>query len=202
MTFKQFLPKLLTLLILLTTLFLPKTAVKKTGKKEKKPIKKVKAKAKKKDEVKVNDIPVEEESTEELEKKELSQAEIYDDYELPPLVQTLEELEAEFSQYLFLKAKDGGRIVGSVRAREQEGTCHIARLMVHPSAQGKGLGQRIMAAIEAEFAGAKLFELFTGSLSHGNLHLYAKLGYELRASTEVSPKLTVVTLQKPGPHTP
>ena len=128
----------------------------------------------------------------------LSQAEIYDDYTLPPLVQTLQELEAEFNQYVFLKAMDGGRILGSVRAREQEGTCQIGRLIVHPDVQGQGLGTKLMAAIEAEFQEAKCFELFTGSLSHSNLRLYAKLGYEHIANEKVTPKLTVVTLHKPG----
>ena len=34
----------------------------------------------------------------------LSEAEIYNDYSLPPLIQTLNEIKQEFSQQVFLKA--------------------------------------------------------------------------------------------------
>jgi ribosomal protein S18 acetylase RimI-like enzyme len=62
----------------------------------------------------------------------LSEAAIYDDYSLPPLLETLEEVRARFRDHLFLKAVAGdgavtksgaaaeGRIVGSVRAREKD----------------------------------------------------------------------------------
>jgi hypothetical protein len=34
----------------------------------------------------------------------LSEAEIYNDYSIPPLIQTLNEIKREFSQQVFLKA--------------------------------------------------------------------------------------------------
>jgi hypothetical protein len=43
----------------------------------------------------------------------LSEAEIHDDYIIPPLNQTLEETEAEFESQLVLKATIDGRIIGS-----------------------------------------------------------------------------------------
>ena len=127
-----------------------------------------------------------------------SEAELYNDYNLPPLVQTPAELKTELEEVVCLKAVQGDRIIGSVRAREQEGTCHIGRLIVHPAWQGQGLGQKLMAAIEAEFPGAERFELFTGSLSQRNLRFYARQGYERFASKELSPEVTLVLLQKPG----
>ncbi len=128
----------------------------------------------------------------------LSEAELYHDYNLPPLTQTLAELEAELSEVVCLKAVQDGHLVASVRARELDGTCHIGRLIVHPQAQGHGLGQRLMAAIEAEFAQAKRFELFTGSRSERNLRIYAKLGYRPVRTRDLSPNLSLVFLQKPG----
>ena len=127
-----------------------------------------------------------------------SEAELYNDYNLPPLLQTLPELEGELADVVCLKAVKAGRIIGSVRAREQAGTCHIGRLIVHPASQGQGLGQKLMAAIEAEFPQAQRFELFTGSLSERNLHFYAQQGYERFASKELSPEVTLVLLQKTG----
>lgn len=127
-----------------------------------------------------------------------SEAELYNDYNLPPLVQTPAELKAELEEVVCLKAVQGGRIIGSVRAREQEGTCHIGRLIVHPAWQGQGLGQKLMAAIEAEFPEAERFELFTGFLSQRNLRFYARQGYERFANKKLSPEVTLVLLQKPG----
>jgi hypothetical protein len=62
-----------------------------------------------------------------------SEAELYDDWTIPPLTQTLSQIEAEFDTKVFLKAVHAGRIVGSVRASLDGGTCHIGRLIVHPN---------------------------------------------------------------------
>ena len=45
-----------------------------------------------------------------------SEAKIYNDWSLPALTQSLESLMAEFDSALILKAVQGNKIVGSVRA--------------------------------------------------------------------------------------
>ena len=107
----------------------------------------------------------------------LSEAEIYNNKSIPPLTQTLEEIRTEFGNQVFLKALIDERIVGSVRAYQTEGTCHIGRLVVHPDVQNKGIGTRLMNAIETCFDKAQRFELFTGDNSERNLYIYHKLGY-------------------------
>jgi ribosomal protein S18 acetylase RimI-like enzyme len=107
----------------------------------------------------------------------LSEAEIYNNKSIPPLTQTLEEIRAEFDNQIFLKALIDERIVGSVRAYQTEGTCHIGRLVVHPKFQNRGIGSRLMNEIEGAFEKAKRLELFTGDNSERNLYLYHKLGY-------------------------
>jgi len=67
-----------------------------------------------------------------------SEAKIYNDFRLPPLVQTLESMEEDFKNHLFLKAVIDGRIIGSVRVNAREGTCYIGRLIVHPDFQNRG----------------------------------------------------------------
>ncbi len=109
----------------------------------------------------------------------LSQAEIYGDYSIPPLTQTIEELKADFARKLFLKAVVEGRIIGSVNGYLDRTTCVIGRLMVHPDKQGQGIGSRLMRMIESRFADAESWELFTGELSTGNIRLYEKLGYRV-----------------------
>lgn len=105
-----------------------------------------------------------------------SEAQIYDDYSIQPLTQTLSEVKEEFHKGVILKAVSDGMIVGSVREYADGNTVHIGKLMVHPDYQGKGTGRRLLSAIESVLY-RKRFELFTGSQSERNLHLYESAGY-------------------------
>jgi GNAT superfamily N-acetyltransferase len=109
----------------------------------------------------------------------LFEAKLYDDYTIPPMTQTVEELAGDFSRKTILKAVEDDRIIGSVNGCLKEGRCLIGRLMVHPRFQRQGIGTRLMAAIEAKFTDARLFELFTGELSLRNIRLYERLGYRI-----------------------
>jgi len=126
----------------------------------------------------------------------LSEAEIYNNDSIPPLTQTLEEIRVEFDHQIFLKALINERIVGSVRAYETTGTCHIGRLVVHPGFQNMGIGSRLMNKIEAIFENAKRFQLFTGDNSERNLYLYQKLGYREFQRQKFQENLVLVYLQK------
>ncbi|MCA1731412.1 MAG: GNAT family N-acetyltransferase [Actinobacteria bacterium] len=118
-----------------------------------------------------------------------TEAELYDDYAIPPLTQTLGSLLGEYDTHQVLAARLKDEVVGSVRGRLDEGTCHIGRLIVNPRLQRRGLGTRLMRAIEEHFATAERYELFTGHLSEVNLRLYRGLGYtEFRKET-ASPQL-------------
>jgi len=61
-----------------------------------------------------------------------SEAEIYQNYSIPPLTQNIKEIKEEFDSYLFLKAIDKKNIIGSVRAYSDGYSCFIERLIVHP----------------------------------------------------------------------
>jgi ribosomal protein S18 acetylase RimI-like enzyme len=126
-----------------------------------------------------------------------SEAELYNDYTLPPLTQTLEEMRADFEKQVILKASIDGRVVGSVRAQmKSQGTCYVGRLVVHPDFQNRGIGTRLMDEIEGVFSQAERFELFTGHRSENTLHLYHKLGYREFKRERVSDDLTLVFLEK------
>ncbi len=131
-----------------------------------------------------------------------SEARLYNDWSLPPLTQTLGELEREFETLRILKAvrrERPDRIVGSVRAGLDGNICRVGRLIVHPDHQRQGLGTALLLAAEALFPQAACFSLFTGSRSEGNLRLYARLGYRETERRAVRPALTLVFLEKSGP---
>lgn len=106
------------------------------------------------------------------------EAERYNDYNIPPLMQTLEEIKEQFKDHLFLKAVSENMIIGTVRAHEQNGTCYIGRLAVYPEMQNRGIGTVLMQEIEKYYKPVR-FELFAGSKSENNIHLYKKLGYSI-----------------------
>ncbi len=126
----------------------------------------------------------------------VSEAEIYNDYSIPPLTQTLEQIQADFSKQLFLKAYFDGKIVGSVRGFMEQETCHIGRLVVHPDFQNRGIGARLMKAIEEYFDQAAHYQLFTGHRSERNLRLYHSLGYEPFETKPVTEALTLIFMSK------
>ncbi|MCS0636210.1 GNAT family N-acetyltransferase [Streptomyces sp. LP05-1] len=131
-----------------------------------------------------------------------SEAELYGDYSIEPLVQTLADLTEELGRGHALVARLGDEVVASVRGEADEtGTVTIAHLIVHPRLRRHGLGGRLLDAIEAHFAGdpapaAKRFQLRAGHRSEGNLRLYRKKGYAAVGTREVGPRLTLVTLEK------
>ena len=126
------------------------------------------------------------------------EAEIYNDYGIQPLTQSISELENEFKNSLVLKCIEQDKIIGSVRAYEMDKTCFIGKLMVHPDKQNSGIGKELMLRIQEMFPDAKRFELFTGEKSLKNIHIYEKLGYKIFKKKKVSDNVSVVFLEKPA----
>lgn len=107
----------------------------------------------------------------------MSEAELYSDFNIDPLTQTLDSLQKDFKNYLFLKAECGNEIVGCVKARETGEFCWIGRLMVNPEFQNQGIGKYLMTEVEKAFPKTKLYLLCTGYKSCRNINLYESLGY-------------------------
>ncbi len=125
-----------------------------------------------------------------------SEAVLLGDPNIPPLTQTLDDLEREFCDGIFLKAVDDqGAIIGSVRAYAKEGAAYIGKLIVKPHLQGQGIGTSLLNAIEQAFP-AHRYELFTSSKSVRNIRLYERHGYVRFKELAVKPGLSMVFLEK------
>ncbi|WP_407662231.1 GNAT family N-acetyltransferase [Microbacterium timonense] len=109
----------------------------------------------------------------------VQEALIYGSPEMPPLTQTLEEVESELQENIGCVALDGARMVGAVRARLDGELLLVGRIAIAPDRAGEGIGTTLLAAVERRGAeaGATEAELFTGSLSEANLRLYEREGY-------------------------
>lgn len=80
-----------------------------------------------------------------------SEADLYDNYGIPPMTQTMKDIQNEFEHKTFLKAVVDENIIGSVRAFVQGNTCYIGRLAVHPDFQNQGIGSQLVNEIENTF---------------------------------------------------
>lgn len=69
-----------------------------------------------------------------------SEAKLFNDPDIPPLKQNLNDVTDEFDKGLILKAVDENEeIIGSVQAYFENGNVYIGKLMVHPKKHRKGI---------------------------------------------------------------
>lgn len=126
----------------------------------------------------------------------IAQAEIYNNYTIAPLLETLEELLSDFAKKAIYKATVNNLIVGSVRGMENKETCYIGRLAVLPEYQNKGIGTSLITKIEETFCNCTRFEIFTGNKSTTNIYLYEKLGYKIFKAEKYNDDASIVYLEK------
>ena len=111
----------------------------------------------------------------------VSEAQLYDDPNIPPLTQTLEELRADLAnpEVVTLGAWIGHRLVGSIRVGVEGTKATLGRLAVVPDLQGKGIGTQLLLAVPGHLRpDTSEVWVFTGQDSLQNLAMYAKHGYE------------------------
>ena len=131
-----------------------------------------------------------------------SEAALYGNYRIDPLVQSLDSVREEVASDCVFVARLGDEVVGSVRgALHDDGTASIGKLCVHPRLQGHGIGARLLRAAEsalAEERGATKFRLSAGHRSEGSLRLYRRVGYEAVGTSQGQDGVPMVVLEKPA----
>jgi GNAT superfamily N-acetyltransferase len=132
----------------------------------------------------------------------VSEAQLYGDPYIPPLVESLEQMRKTIETAVVLKALDQGRIVGAVRGRLSGTTCLVGRLVVVPDRQGQGLGTALLGALHEQVPEATVFDLYTGHLSEANLRLYRRLGYRETHRERMDDHLTMVHLRRQPDRSP
>jgi ribosomal protein S18 acetylase RimI-like enzyme len=125
-----------------------------------------------------------------------NEAELFNDYTITPLIQTLESIKDDFKNNIYLKATYNSIIIGSVRAYIKDNICHIGRLIVHPEYQNKGIGKLLMQNIENCFESCEKYSLFTAKRIEKNVIFYKKLGYDVVNEEKVNDNLIFVYYNK------
>ncbi|MFE5430593.1 GNAT family N-acetyltransferase [Peribacillus simplex] len=126
----------------------------------------------------------------------IREAELYNNYEIAPLTETLDQIKEDFQKKVILKFTIEDKIIGSVRGHEKNGVCYVERLMVHPDAQKRGIGKQLMMELEKYFPTCARFDLYTGSLSFGNIRLYESIGYKSYKIEMIRENIEFVFMEK------
>ncbi|HEY2195673.1 MAG TPA: GNAT family N-acetyltransferase [Actinomycetospora sp.] len=133
----------------------------------------------------------------------LSEGRRYGTTEIPPLVETPDELAADLRRLdvVGFAAWLGPRLVGSVRLRGVGGDGPVAfvRYSVAPDVQGRGIGTALIDAAHAVLPGGTASWLVTGVDSAENLALYRRRGYAERGREVDAGGVAVVRMERIAP---
>ena len=125
-----------------------------------------------------------------------AEAQLVNDWNIPPRTQTLDELADDWRKGIMLKAvNEGGPIIGTVRGHMAPDGFYIGRLAVQPQWQGRGCGSALLEAMIARAEPNRLV-LFTSPKSERNLRLYERFGFKPFKKSTTATGVTLVWLEK------
>ena len=125
-----------------------------------------------------------------------AEAQLVNDWNIPPLTQTLDELADDWRKGIMLKAvNEGGPIIGTVRGHMAPDGFYIGRLAVQPQWQGRGCGSALLEAMIARAEPNRLV-LFTSTKSERNLRLYERFGFRPFKKSTTATGVPLVWLEK------
>lgn len=117
-------------------------------------------------------------------------------FNIPPMQQSHEEILKDFTSCVVLKAIKNELLIGSVRAKQVNSTCHIGRLIVEPIFQKQGIGRILLQSIENRFTNVIDYELFTGVNSTRSRKFYRYAGYVEEEEYDAPDGTRLVKLRK------
>ena len=117
-------------------------------------------------------------------------------WDIPPLQETLEGVLEHIRMASVLKAVDGDRLLGAIRGIVSGDTCLVRVLAVAPEAQGRGLGARLLQAIEDAHPQVARFELTTNMIMVANVRFYLRHGYDVVEQMQHSAAIRLAFMRK------
>ena len=116
--------------------------------------------------------------------------------EIPPLTEPLEAVVGHIETATVLVARNGTRIVGSVRGLVADGICTIRGLSIEPEFQGRGIGSALLCALERALSHVAHFELLTNNAMESNVRFYHRHGYRITDLRQFSDRITLAHMSK------
>ncbi len=133
----------------------------------------------------------------EIQKKAfLVQARMYDAYNIPPMIETEDDIDLYSDKLKILVAESEGKLIGSVRIAFGDNDAEIKRLSVADGLQNKGIGRKLLNEAEKHCAGLERIWLFTGGQSKKNISLYTKMGYAPYKEEPFKDQFTLIYMEK------
>ncbi|MFO1413837.1 MAG: GNAT family N-acetyltransferase [Burkholderiales bacterium] len=113
-----------------------------------------------------------------------------------PLTETVATIADDVRRHTALVARVDGVIVGCIRGIVGDGACSIRALVVEPAHHGRGIGSRLLRALEDAVPGVGRFKLTTNPVMEGNVPFYERHGYHVTEITQHSPTITLAQMAK------
>jgi GNAT superfamily N-acetyltransferase len=131
----------------------------------------------------------------------VAEARVYGTVEIPPLVETLDQIRQEIATTVTAGAFAGSRLVGSARLTVDGTIGWISRVAVAPDQQGGGIGGALLEWLEAAAPPpVTVFQLCAGGKSDANVAMYERRGYREFERRRDSAGVELVCLRKPRPE--
>jgi ribosomal protein S18 acetylase RimI-like enzyme len=118
------------------------------------------------------------------------------DLRIPPLAETVADIERHIRDHTVLVARDGERIIGSARGLVDGTVCIIRGVGVEPDCHGRGIGGALLRAIEQAHPDVERFDLTTNTLVPGNVAFYERRGYEITERTAYTDRIVLAQMSK------
>jgi ribosomal protein S18 acetylase RimI-like enzyme len=124
----------------------------------------------------------------------LVEAKLINFFEIPPLLETIDELrECEES---FLGYFVGDELAGAVSYTIDGDALTICRMVVHPDHFRKRIAQKLLTAVENNNRRLTIFKVSTGKENPPAKNLYLKNGYKLINDLEIVQGLYISNFEK------
>jgi ribosomal protein S18 acetylase RimI-like enzyme len=124
----------------------------------------------------------------------LIEAKLINFFEIPPLLETINELKD--CGETFLGYFEGDVLAGAVSFTMESDTLTICRMIVHPNHFRKGIAQRLLTEVENRNRKITIYKVATGKENIPAKILYLKNGYKFIKDMKIVPGLFITYYEK------